>query len=831
MALYYLRNTSTNWNATSSWSSTPSPTYTGVTGTPVSTDDVIFEAASGNVTSNVAGGFTVRTLDCTRYSGTLTLTQPLSVNNGFTGSQTMSIAGANFFTINGSGNFRSNRVFFPSLQFRGGTNSNLLDDWRTTTLTISSQVSGATINGFTISCTNIDSQPSAGVVPSGTTRIVASSSWSHTSGTSYFRLPVDINSSGTFSFGSTVRYGGPTITVVSGTIAPPTTTTFHLYGSMSFVNFNPVFNIVNWNLGGVLTSNNNIRIGGYLALGSSGALHSFSLGTYSLLFTDANNNLTGSLYYNNTGQTLTLPNSLDVLNFDIGSTTLNCSLLPTGLTISVNQNLQQWGNATRLAGGADIKLVGTGTWSVGSVLGNGGTTFRNRGLIEFNTSGTRRISGTVYFDGGTLRYVAGNLVTTNSTIVMTTNTTIFDTPGMTFANITYAGGGGSHQLITRGDLYLTGSLLTSSIIGITSSNNTIYVAGSFQVTGSSNIYQTVIRMVGTGTLTISSFLTGYGATQGVVIDTDGVITLGGSYFAVHNFEWIKGYVDAFTNNNTMTKYANNIVTFSPGEILLNNLTLINGVHNFTSIVKAMTLSMGVTTTLTSINVNPIYLFRSLILTGSAPSFSGTSSIYLVGEVTIDNQATSTPSFSLPIIIDAESVTFQAGKTFSYSGNLTYNRGRVISRNATLRLGSTRLIGFNRCPLENVLVVPGATLTMDEFFTGRPDRFCNITTTTGASFFYVWFREEENNGGEKFAKFVNVRNVSVVRNIDAQPGRLIINNNESITSLTGTNFNLQGVYYYNNLPNGAPKGLLHGHFLSTPLTGNTPVDPSFVVPGR
>jgi len=120
MATYYFRSTGTNWNLTSSWSSTASPTYTNVATVPTIADAAIFEAASANCTittvaaaadtidftkggtSNYAGLFTVGT----NTAGTLTLSRSLALSpvmSNVTGSANIIMSSGTTCAITSSG--------------------------------------------------------------------------------------------------------------------------------------------------------------------------------------------------------------------------------------------------------------------------------------------------------------------------------------------------------------------------------------------------------------------------------------------------------------------------------------------------------------------------------------------------------------------------------------------------------------------------------------------------------------------------------------------------------------------------------------------------------
>jgi hypothetical protein len=156
MATYYWRSTGTNWNLTSSWSSTASPTYTNVTTVPTITDAAIFESVSANCTitnvaaaadtidftrggtSNYAGLFTVGTTS----AGTLTISRSLALSpamSNVTGAAAISLQPNTTCSITSSG--KSIHAIFNSLNFANVT-FNLAD-----TLTITDSIVTTYTNG------------------------------------------------------------------------------------------------------------------------------------------------------------------------------------------------------------------------------------------------------------------------------------------------------------------------------------------------------------------------------------------------------------------------------------------------------------------------------------------------------------------------------------------------------------------------------------------------------------------------------------------------------------------------------------------------------------
>jgi hypothetical protein len=104
LATYYFRNTGTNWNLTSSWSSTPSSSsYTNVTTVPGIADTALFEAASANCTVAVAAA--ADRIDFTNggtsnYTGLFTVNDILTISRSLALSPAMSnVTGSTYITF------------------------------------------------------------------------------------------------------------------------------------------------------------------------------------------------------------------------------------------------------------------------------------------------------------------------------------------------------------------------------------------------------------------------------------------------------------------------------------------------------------------------------------------------------------------------------------------------------------------------------------------------------------------------------------------------------------------------------------------------------------
>ena len=107
----YFKTGATLWNLAASWSSTAS-SGVDTAGIPDATDDVIFDAGSGNCTVNVTS--VCLSLNFTGYTGTLAMSSGITVSGSLTLSNSMVISGASGLTFNASGTWTSNGKTWPN---------------------------------------------------------------------------------------------------------------------------------------------------------------------------------------------------------------------------------------------------------------------------------------------------------------------------------------------------------------------------------------------------------------------------------------------------------------------------------------------------------------------------------------------------------------------------------------------------------------------------------------------------------------------------------------------------------------------------------------------
>lgn len=233
------------------------------------------------------------------------------------------------------------------------------------------------------------------------------------------------------------------------------------------------------------TISNNLYINGNVTIsnGSFGFYFAGSLLTYqsgtitttgsTLVITNSTPTLnTSGIVWNNitsngTTKTITLTSNLSAsgLLTISGATTLNkttAERLTVANGLAVNSGL---------GGTADIYLTG-GTWS-----GNGGFT------SNLFLNGDITVSGTVRREGGTVKYLSGNINTYLSTLYPIFGTNTFDTAGMAWWNLNIGVGGGAGLNITS-DLTILGDFQVNKTGGVSVNGANVIIYGSLSSSNS-----------------------------------------------------------------------------------------------------------------------------------------------------------------------------------------------------------------------------------------------------------------------------------------------------------------------------------------------------------
>lgn len=441
----------------------------------------------------------------------------------------------------------------------------------------------------------------------------------------------------------------------------------------------------------------------------------------------------------------------------------------------------------------------------------------------FTLSNTLTVSGNITLSSA-MTFAGTSTITVNASSTLTSNGKIM-TCSLTLSGVSVT--------LTLGDnVTINGSF---SIGAQTITGNTLYVGGSLlqNAAGISSTLNSNIEMTGTGNIATLSGGGNFGGTGSLTINTSGIITITTLIFGGNrSFIYTAGTIN-ITGNITLncsvsggalaldlkgyplSPLSSGIITIGTeggGAIsLLSNFVVERGTFQFGNGNLSASQSLVLNN-----NGGNLYLGGDQLpsnITGGGGS--GNTTISNTGTATIYIRGGGTCNFSLYVAIPLN-VVFdftgilrvtnstqlgieQVGMNLS-TGTYTFLNGRVVSQNragtknaASLSItGSGTFIGFDKFSgIGNIQINNGLTLTMDKFFSGRPDCVSNIFCATATGSYTISFQDTF----EKLANWVRVSNCTVSRR-----GQLLILNQKAVNN-TARN---TGVRYQNVWPNGVPK---------------------------
>ncbi len=446
-----------------------------------------------------------------------------------------------------------------------------------------------------------------------------------------------------------------------------------------------------------------------------------------------------------------------------------------GLNLFFKKSLLTNNSSTRfVTGTVKLNLIGSGVFGANTSL------MCFVGLnTDINTSGSYLIKNLRFGNGGgkTFNYYSGTItVELNSTLTLTSepsSTLTLNLNGIDFENIV-------EQNSEFGTFTLVSNLKCKSFTynsKIAINGNNFYITSlsstSNYVVGSTIIYFN--GWAGDGSFNALEVRSSF------IIDTPNTLTIGNV---------------TITNGGSITHIQGNILHTG-------TLTSSTATFNFLPnvILNIISLTANATTTIQSDITCRVFIPFNGNLTLSGVGYT----LYILNEYrgfggNFTHTNTAKISFIGSGII---SMIFGAGTTLgefeintngvvnlvgnlSFSGTFRYVKGTVISKGSlvTLRTGAT-VLGASRMNLDNVSIVGGGTITMDEFFSGTPQVPTKVVSTTTANYTINF-----TDGFEKLAK-----NVRVSRCIIGKRGQLLL------LSKGGFGVNNIGIRYYNQLPNG------------------------------
>lgn len=219
----YGRAVGGNWSADATWSTTSGG---GADTTRcVAADACILDSASGNVT--VDADSAAGSINCTGYTGTLTLGANLTVSGSLTFSSGMTFTPSTYIvTIDNTSSITSAGKSFGKLTFNGASKTYTLTDAMVCSGLVTFNLYAGIINGYTLTLEGglTQNETSSTSQYTGTTKLIfgGSGTQTWTGGNASVDMDIDINTSGTLNLSGNIKYGNATnyktLRYVSGTV-------------------------------------------------------------------------------------------------------------------------------------------------------------------------------------------------------------------------------------------------------------------------------------------------------------------------------------------------------------------------------------------------------------------------------------------------------------------------------------------------------------------------------------------------------------------------------------------------------------------------------------
>lgn len=386
---------------------------------------------------------------------------------------------------------------------------------------------------------------------------------------------------------------------------------------------------------------------------------------------------------------------------------------------------------------------------------------------NWDITGTLTISGAVTFSGAFNITTVTLSITTNGTVTLS-------------GNITASG------LVTLGNTLLSGVITTINGVGFTIFCQNSLTLAAF-TSGANRVAGTAKIEVNSGTITSSSLVT---LTSN--LDLNGNITFasGGTFnYGQGTLTYVSGIIT--TTGSTLNISLNLTTTLNTSSVVWSNINISGSsapIISLSSNLNVVNFTLSASSSTNTINNNNVYIFGNLSVT-STGNLVGTSNIILNGKGTWSHATTGQLRNNLTINT-ADTLTVSG--TINYNtGTLTYVSGNVITKNSILLVSlATTFINCNRLFFETVTITSGITITMNEFFGGKPTKKPIIQASSTTNYI-VQFQDSF----EKLCKFVDIRNCTL-----SKRGQLL-----SLTDVRRKGTNL-GIRYINQSPNGVPKNI-------------------------
>jgi hypothetical protein len=712
----------------------------------------------------------------------------------------------------------------------------------------------------------------------GSANIVVSGSNNQTltaSGNHQIRNNLTIDKTGgVLTLSGTLNYGNPsgvsTLTyVASGGTVNAGSSTLNIRASATLNTNGVTWNNVTLNSGAIaltLTSNFNIA-GTFSATGLGGGLVLTFSGTG--LF-----NPTGGFIVSNTSVignsniNITLPNDINITSLtypDQPGLTNRRTVALNGLrnitvsntvSIGIGQGSDFSGNCTLIyTGNSTFYLAGGTVYSGGYSLS---TTINTSGTCTFTTNVVGGQNTYPSFQTTTITHVSGNVAIsgTGNNYILFTSCVLNISNAFSSIPIRLGNNTTIQSNTTFGDL--TTQTTTVAFAGAF----TVNVEGNLAINITTSGASTPIVINGTGSQTWTA--TAYLSNNLTINKASGTLTLGSIvYYSTGTLIHTLGNVDVITNSNTFQTVN---ATINTSNITWNNFFFASGGANTMTLANNLYISNTFTcggqgtisgafniycgncninnsssgatnTTITYSGI--IYCSNNLTYSGNTGVSSITGTVYVSGSVFFNAPASTQGAGNIYMVgngvISSLNIIYPINTNlyFDTGGKITIStpinfangaariinliRGNIDASKCDLYLNQSfnhTLTNMNKIAFRGVYLGNNASLTMNEFFSGKPN-LKTIVASSVASNYTVTFTDNF----EKIAKFVTITNCTLSR-----PQQLLV-----ITDSKKSSTNTRGIRYINSLPNGISKGDPSIQNILTPGQSNNLLigDPAFV----
>lgn len=446
----------------------------------------------------------------------------------------------------------------------------------------------------------------------------------------------------------------------------------------------------------------------------------------------------------------------------------------------------------------------------------------------FTLNSTLAVSGNITLSS-TMTFAGTSTITVNATSTLTSN-------GKTMTcSLTVSG---ASVVLTLGDNVTING--TFSIGAQTITGNTLYVGGGLIQTtaGIQSILTSNIEMIGTGNITTLTGGAAFSGAGNLTINTTGTITItslrmygnGRSFIYTAGTMLATGAIELLCTSGTFTLDLKGVPLSPPvaftvslatngGTITLLSDFVVDGCRfQFGNSLLAASQACTITTSGGSLylgkNLLPAAIgsvANSISATGDVPIIINgggfcTFTVYQSIPLNLTFNFTGVLTLQNGILFGAEQVamSLSAGTHTFINGRIrTLSNGGRLNGGLLAITGTCTLNGFDKASgIPFIRVATGITLTMDKFFSGRPDCITNVFCGTTTGSFTVTFSDTI----EKFANWIRLSNCTLTRR-----GQLMLLNKSAASLITPPDFLNQtgvigrntGVRYQNSLPNGVP----------------------------